>query len=136
MSSLSKQLETKGYLTALSATESIEAPAVGFAKPSEPKTPFEGQKLLIKQNNTIIALLVNLQQQLQEAQEDIAIIKRVQAHIKEQPATSKELEGSIEELTKRIGGLNLGANPIIPKKKGVIRVYKNPSDILRQEKGK
>lgn len=136
MTELRKQLESQSYLKALTTTESIEAPALGFSRPSDSKSTFEGQKTIIKQNNTLLALIISLHQQLQEVQEQLQSIKRQQQTAVATPSTSKELETSIEELTKRIGGLNLGTDPIIPKKKGSILVFKNPSDILRKERAK
>ncbi|KAG6472272.1 hypothetical protein ZIOFF_069732 [Zingiber officinale] len=50
--------------------------------------------------------------------------------------STKELEASIEELTKKLSELSLGAKSVIPKKRGSILVYRNPSDILEQEKKK
>ncbi|KAG6527663.1 hypothetical protein ZIOFF_009789 [Zingiber officinale] len=120
--------ENTDYKRALQITEAIDGPTIGLASPTEPKTTFDIQKVLIKQNNTLISLIVNLTLQVQRLQEEIR-----QVSLPKPRTASKELEDSIADLTRRIGSLNLGTDPIIPKKKGSILVFKNPAEILKNE---
>lgn len=129
-----KQSESTHYIKAVKATESIESPAQGFVRPVEFKSTHDLNKALIKQNNTLISLLLNLHEQIQELKTQFQQLRRAaEAPV---PGTAKELESSIEELSKKLSGLSLGADQVIPKKRGKILIFKNPSDILQQERSK
>lgn len=60
MSDWVKQSEEASYLKVTKTTESIDASAVGFVKSSELKSTFDFQKALVKQNNTLISLIMEL----------------------------------------------------------------------------
>lgn len=134
MTDFVKQLEDLGYLKALKTVDCIETPAKGFVKPSDHTTTIDLLRAVVKQNNTLISLLISQGEDIRELQNQVKQIKKQQQQPPE--TASKELESSIDELTKRLGGLNLGGEAIIPKKKGVILVHKNPSDILQAEQQK
>ena len=118
------------YLDVLRATESIEEPAVGFAKPSEAKTTTTST--LIKQNNTIIQLLIKISENLEDCKEKLKALKAEKQKAVEVP---NSIEASIENLSQNLTKLSLGEQ--IPKKtpkKGPFFVFKNPKEILEAEK--
>lgn len=64
------------YIEALQATENLEPPALGFVKPSEGAKGAIGSSLaLIKQNNTIIQLLVRVSEEIDDCKTDLERIK-------------------------------------------------------------
>ena len=73
--------KSSSYLEALKATDSIEELAVGFANPTE--TP-KGTSTLIKQNNTIIQLLVKFKEELEDCK---TAIRRIEAAKTQVPET-------------------------------------------------
>lgn len=66
MSEWVKQTEDASYLKAVKTTESLDSPAVGFIKTTELKSTFDFQKVLVRQNNTLISLIVDLNSQIQD----------------------------------------------------------------------
>ena len=66
--------KTEPYKNAIAATESLEEPAVGFVKPLEvaPKAT----TALLKQNNTIIQLLVKISEELLDCKKAIENIQK------------------------------------------------------------
>ncbi|KAG6521357.1 hypothetical protein ZIOFF_018473 [Zingiber officinale] len=62
----------ESYRDAVQATEEIEAPAIGFCRPAEYKEPTSSSGALLKQGNTQIQLLVQIQEKLLHIEERIA----------------------------------------------------------------
>ena len=124
--------KTQPYLDALTATESIEEPAVGFVKPTEQKSNITAA---IKQNNTILQLLVKISEDLSDCKDAIKDIKRVVAE--KSAGTSADIPKTIEELEKSLKKLSLG-EPIKrkPKPAAPFYVFKDPKKIFEEEKKK
>jgi hypothetical protein len=124
---------SSSYLEAVKATESIEEPAVDFVKPAEAKG---GTATVIKQNNTIIQLLVKLSENLEDCKESIRNISKVVAD-RTSAGTSADITGTIDELQKSLNKLSLGEPIPKPKKKEVpFYVFKDPKKIFEEEKKK
>lgn len=124
---------TEAYQNALKATESIEEPAEGFIKPSS--TP-KATSTLIKQNNTIIQLLIKISENLDDCLDKVKDIRRVVTE-KSAGTSSGVSEKVLEDLEKSLQKLNLGE--IVPKPKpkpAPFYVYKNPTKIFEEEKRK
>ena len=115
---------TEPYRSALAATEIFGNPAVGFVNPTE-----ETQKattVIIKQNNTIIQLLVKISEAIQD-------IKRVVAE--KSAGTSLDISKSLEDLQKGFQQLSIGEPIPKPKKKETpLYVFKDPNKIIEEEK--
>ncbi|KAG6514030.1 hypothetical protein ZIOFF_024369 [Zingiber officinale] len=62
---------SSSYIDALQATEGIETPALGFCRPGDYKGPVTSSTALIKQGNTQIQLLVQIQEKLLALEERI-----------------------------------------------------------------
>ena len=126
--------KTEIYKDALRATESIEEPSEGFVTPAK-----VGQKVttaLIKQNNTIIQLLVKISENLNDCLETVKDIKKVV--VEKSAGTSSDISvKTIEDLEKSLQKLNLGEIVPRPKPKPApFYVYKNPTKIFEEEKRK
>ncbi|MQM11928.1 hypothetical protein Taro_044842 [Colocasia esculenta] len=72
---------TETYASTLQATEEIEAPAVGFAKPADNKGSTSGTTILIKQNNTQIELLVRLTEEVKALREEFAQFRKEKGQV-------------------------------------------------------
>jgi predicted nuclease with TOPRIM domain len=118
--------ESLTYQDALRATESIEEPAYGFIKPSDVTRGTTAA--LIKQNNTIIQLLVKLKEDLEDCK---SAIKRLEA-AKTKIPESQDLSDSIQKLQTDLQKLSLGesSEKKIQRPTGKFYVYKNPKDIF------
>ncbi|KAG6483952.1 hypothetical protein ZIOFF_060745 [Zingiber officinale] len=79
---------TSSYKEALQATEEIEAPALGFCRPSEYKGDISSNIALIKQANTQIQLLVTILEKFEALEERI---KKLEA--REAPQSFPDLKG-------------------------------------------
>ena len=131
MSNYTLTQNTQFYKQAVQATDSIESPAVGFAKPADNRGGNSGTTTLIKQNNTQIQLLV---QALEEIRNLVAEVKILKEQIQKQK--SVELPSDItDELSARLAELSIGPSRQ-KEKKGVFRVFKDPFVILQEEKQK
>lgn len=122
------------YQEALKATEQIEAPAVGFAKPSDYRGGVSGPSAQIKQNNTQIQLLVRISELLQEVKEDIREVKEELRQVRKQGGTTG---GIPEELVSKLENLSLGTGESSSKqkeKRGELKVFKDPLKIFKEEK--
>ena len=96
---------TEIYKDALKATESIEGSPEGFVKPTEVSQ--KATAALIKQNNTIIQLLVKISENLDDCLGTVKDIKKVVA--KKSAGTSSDISAkTIEDLEKNLQKLNLG----------------------------
>lgn len=116
------------YQEALKATETLEEPSQGFVKPAE--CTKGATSALIKQNNTIIQLLVKIKEELEDCK---IAIKRLEAAKTQVPET-ENLTHSIEDLQKGLQKLNLGETSTSVKKikrqTGQFFVFKNPKEIF------
>ncbi|CDN68223.1 hypothetical protein [Grapevine Roditis leaf discoloration-associated virus] len=124
---------TNSYREAVRATEGIESPAAGFVKPAEFQGGTSSAKIQIKQNNTIIQLLVQIAETLKDLRDEQQILKgEIRQLQKEKAATSIS-----EELVEKLNNLSLGvAEKKIPEKRGTFRVFKDPLKILEEERAK
>ncbi|KAJ4770926.1 ORF II [Rhynchospora pubera] len=118
------------YKEALRATESLEEPALGFVKPSEAAQ--RDTSIIIKQNNTIIQLLVKIKEELEDCKDQIRELRR-----------AKALEGSdtseaLEQIQNQLKNLSLGP-PSTSKRPTITRkffVYRDRKKIYEEEKKK
>jgi hypothetical protein len=125
--------KSSSYIEALKATESIEEPSVGFVKPTE---SIKGTTTIIKQNNTIIQLLVKISEGVEDCKESIQNIRKVVAE-QASAGTKSDITSTIEELQKNLNKLSLGEPVPRPKKKEVpFFVFKDPLKIFEEEKKK
>lgn len=118
---------TLSYKEALQATDQIEAPSVGFAKPSEHQGALSDNSTIIKQNNTQIQLLVQIVETLEKIKTDLkAFIEKL--------STNRASSTSIpEELVTKLTNLSLGSSEKPKETKGKLRVFRDPYQILREE---
>lgn len=129
MSSLSSN--TLSYKTAIAATEGIESPALGFIKPSEfTRGAQSGPSAIIKQNNTLLELVIRLTEKVQELQQDVKDIKR-------QVAAKQPAVGTIpEDILEKFKNLSLGTGAQPSERPGKLRVFRDPAQILKTEQEK
>ncbi|KAG6532471.1 hypothetical protein ZIOFF_006317 [Zingiber officinale] len=119
MSTFVTARNTISYREAVSATDSIETPSFGFAKPSDFQGVTPGIAVIIKQNNTEIHLLTQIAETLKEIQQELR----------------KQNTPLPQDLISKLQNLSLG--PPKPKEKpGKLRVFKDPYKILKQEQEK
>jgi hypothetical protein len=124
--------ESSIYKEALKATKSIEEPAYGFTKPSD--ITRNTTSAIIKQNNTIIQLLVKLREDLEDCK---VAIRRIEA-AKARASEPEDLTVSIQELQKDLQKLNLGepSEKKIRKPTDNLFIFKNPKHIFDSVKNK
>ncbi|QBA88840.1 ORF2 [Aglaonema bacilliform virus] len=120
MSYINTQAST-AYQEAITATNAIEEPAIGFAKPADFTGAQLGTKCVIKQNNLQIELLAKILSEVTKVKEVLEQIKKEKA---------KEIP---EDLITGLKNLKLGPTK---EKSGLLRVYKNPKTLLEAEKSK
>lgn len=111
----------KDYIEALLNTNSLGTPSQGFIKDSDtPTGQVYLQKLIIKQNNSIIELLINLHKKLDKLQ------------------IEKDTQKSIDDLSEQLSKISLGptSTPVQAKKKTPFYVFKDPQIIYEEEKVK
>jgi hypothetical protein len=124
---------SSNYLEALKATESIDDTAAGFVKPTEAS---KGTAIVIKQNNTIIQLLVKISEGVEDCKEIVQNIRKVVAE-QASAGTKSDISDTIEGLQKSLEKLKLGDPVSKPKKKEVpFFVFKDPKKIFEEEKKK
>ncbi|KAG6472422.1 hypothetical protein ZIOFF_069884 [Zingiber officinale] len=92
---------TSSYKEALQATEAIEAPSLGFCKPTDYKGALSGTIATIKQANTQIQLLVTILEKLESLEDRI---RRIEAKANPEVTLPNEV---IQELSNKIKGLAL-----------------------------
>lgn len=112
------------YLRALKATEEIEEPAIGLSQSTGKATGFsESNKILIRQNNTIIELLVQLSNQ----------VSQLEARVRSLEA-GKQAENPITpDLVQKLEKLTIGPKERPKEPKGVLKVHRNPYKLLQDE---
>ncbi|AHI90953.1 hypothetical protein [Hibiscus bacilliform virus GD1] len=127
----SRTRATASYKEAVAATEDIQPPAVGFAKPSDNVGAQSSSSVIIKQNNTIIQLLASLSEKVNTLETEVRHIKNV--FDSREPSTSTLPTDLIEKLE----GLTLTDKQERPKeRKGTLFAFKDPYVILQEEKEK
>ncbi|KAG6472673.1 hypothetical protein ZIOFF_070148 [Zingiber officinale] len=118
---------TNSYKEAVKATEQIESPAIGFARPSDFQGPASGNSALIKQGNTQIQLLIQIVEGVQDIQTDL---KTILEHTEKGIPSTTVIP---EDLLDKIKNLSLGPTKRPKESKGKLRVC---IQILhRQEEG-
>ena len=119
---------TEPYKKALEATELLGNPAVGFVNPAE-VAHGSSTSTIIRQNNTIIQLLVKIS----EGIEDIKMIVADQTSAR----TSSDISRSLADLQNNFQKLSIG-EPVKPKPrpKGPLFVFKDPLKIFEEERKK
>ncbi|GKC22094.1 hypothetical protein Tco_1024244 [Tanacetum coccineum] len=91
------------YIEAKQATEEIETPSIGFIAPSEFKErTIKTLGAVIKQNNTILYLLVKKGEEVKSIREDLIEVKGRLKKIEKQEAVPQEFGEAIADLTKRL----------------------------------
>lgn len=120
---------TKAYRQSLASTESLDPPSIGFLKPVQGI----GLSSVLKQNNTIIQLLVSISEKLEDIQADLSNLKKEVTIKGKAQATSEDLEPILDELQKKLEGLHIG-EPRPQKKKSPFFVFKDPLKIYESEK--
>ncbi|ATZ69529.1 ORF2 protein [Cacao bacilliform Sri Lanka virus] len=124
-SSSSRIIATKSYKDAILASDEVDPPAVGFAKASEGTA--SNLATIVKQNNLIIALLTVVAERITE--KELPIVE----------SSSAGLEEALDEITDQLRNLKLrstGKEPVITETKGKLYVFKDPLQILKEEKEK
>nr|AWK49041.1 ORF2 [Taro bacilliform CH virus] len=116
---------TESYTTALQATEEIEAPAVGFAKPADNKGPNSGTTTLIKQNNTQIELLVRLTEEVKALRQEVAQLRKEKSQASSIP----------DDLSSGLKNLKL-SDQKTREAPGKLRVFKDPLEEYKKEKAR
>ena len=131
MSDYTNTQNTQFYRQAVQATNLIESPAVGFAKPADHRGGTSGTTAVIKQNNTQIQLLVQVLEGIRNLEAEVKVLKD---QVSKQEGV--QLPNNItDELSARLAKLSI--EPSKPKeKKGVLKVFKDPFVILQEEKQK
>lgn len=122
---------SESYQGALRATEQIEPPAIGFAKPSEYQGAFAGNTAIIKQNNMQIQLLFHIAESLKEIQRDLQIIIRNQAQ-----SSDASAEVIPEALIFKLQNLSLGPSDRKKEPRGKLTVFQDPYKLLKEEQAK
>lgn len=119
---------TKSYKQSLSSTESIDPPSIGFLKPATGV----GLAEVLKQNNTIIQLLVSISERLEDVQTDLSNLKKEAAR-KGKAQVPEKLDPLLEEIQKKLEGFHIG-EPKPPRKKTPFFVFSDPLKIYEAEK--
>lgn len=123
---------TKAYRNSLIATESIDPPSIGFIKP----VTGAGLATVLKQNNTIIQLLVSVTEKLEDLQNDVSRLKKEVAEKGKAPATPETLDPILDEIQKKLEGFHIGEQKSKTTKKGPFFVFKDPLKIYETERRK
>ncbi|GKA67092.1 RNA-directed DNA polymerase, partial [Tanacetum coccineum] len=98
-----KRIEEQVHRIEHLATEEIETPSIGFAAPSEFKEgTIKTLGAVIKQNNTILYLLVKQGEEVRSIREELIEVKERLKELEKQEATPQEFGEAIADLTKRL----------------------------------
>ncbi|KAL8223880.1 hypothetical protein R6Q57_019355 [Mikania cordata] len=132
--SLANQRTSSDYEEAVTTTEEIESPALGFIRPSDFKAGSVTLSInIFKQNNTLIYLATKQAKRLGELGEEVEKLKRTIEALGKREVKLVDLEDSIESLTKRLDSLAISGKPSASNKKGQIYVFKDPHKIFKEE---
>ncbi|KAG6479750.1 hypothetical protein ZIOFF_063222 [Zingiber officinale] len=120
---------TLSYKEIVKATEHIESPAVGFAKPNEYQGLTSGNSSIVKQNNTQIQLLVQIVESFKDIQADLKTILK---------QTRREVQTSSipEELIDKLKNLSLGTSKKPKEGRRQLRVFHDSYKILQEDQAK
>lgn len=135
--SLANQRASPEYQEAVKVTEEIESPSLGFIRPSDHKAGVNSQNTaIIKQNNTLIYLVIKQAQRLEEIGESIERLKRNIEALVRKESEPAELDEAIKGLTQRLESLTVSGKAPVGGKKGPIYVFKDPNKIFEEEYGR
>ncbi|KAL8201692.1 hypothetical protein R6Q57_010839 [Mikania cordata] len=130
--SLANQRTNSDYQKAVTATEEIESPALGFIRPSDFKAgSVTLSTTIIKQNNTLIYLATKQAKRLGEIGEEVENLKRTIEALGKREAKPVDLEDSIESLTKRLDSLAISGKPSASNKRRIRETEKEMSRGIR-----
>lgn len=119
------------YKQALVATDSLDSPAEGFVRPQSYKVVNEGIRIALKQNNTIIQLILQLKDRVARLEEEVAQLKGAEKG--KQP--SADLNAQIEAITGQLKNIHLGdPKKTVGKATGSFLIKRSPKLILKSEK--
>lgn len=131
MNDLTTAKVSSDYVEALKATAELEVPAVGF---SVPESLQGGQatlsKEIIKQNNTLIYLLLKQAEEIRALEGQISKINLSLATLETEDRKEKELSDSIADLSKRLGLIATDKAQPPRAKQGPIYYNKDPKAIF------
>ena len=115
------------YKQALTATREIQPEAAGFIVPSEVLNNSEALGVLIKQNNTLLYILVNIDQKLGDLDERVSLLERSIGKLK----VGQEFSETVHDLSKRLEGIKIAEKETQGFKRN-FRVYKDPQKIFEE----
>ena len=125
------------YIEALKATSELESPGVGFSAPGGLQG---GQvtlsKEIIKQNNTLIYLVLKQAEEIKALEGQISKINLSLATLGEEDRKEKELSDSIADLSKRLGLIATDKTQAPRAKQGPIYYFKDPKAIFDSQYSK
>lgn len=122
---------TKAYRNSLTFTESIDPPSIGFLKPAQGV----GLASVIKQNNTLIQLLVSISERLDDIQSELKSLKKEVAERGKSQIAQENLDPILDEIQKKLEGFHIGEpKSKVQKKKGPFFVFTDPLKIYEAEK--
>ncbi|GKA14069.1 hypothetical protein Tco_0979705 [Tanacetum coccineum] len=105
------------YVEARQATEEIETPSIGFAAPCEFKEgTIKTLRAIIKQNNTILYLLVKQGEEVRSIREELIEVKERLKELEKQEAAPQEFGEAVADLTKRLEKIGI-LDKTLPKSK-------------------
>lgn len=119
---------TESYKEALRATEAIDAPSLGFLKPSDYPGTLSHQSAVIKQHNVQIQLLVQIAEDLKDIRSELQAIKELQ---QTKAGSSQAIP---DDLITKLSNLSLGPSEKPKEAKGRILIFKDPIQILKEVK--
>lgn len=111
------------YKDTLEKIEHLDPPVEGYVWPSYKSSDLN--TLIIKQNNTIIKLLLAIAQQVEDYKTGLDALKR------ELKANTHQ-EARLKEISERLNKLSLVENPMPRKDKGPFFVLNDPTEILEE----
>lgn len=115
--------ENSSYQKALTDLSAWDNPPEGLVFPSEENTASKVQKLL-KQNNFIIALLVQQSEKISKLEQQL------------QAPAPKEVNTDLDELVTKLSNLSLKDKQVPARKDSPFYVIKDPKLIWKEEKAK
>nr|ACE76857.1 unknown [Citrus yellow mosaic virus] len=121
--------KTPTYKRALAATEPINSPSLGFVNPEEYSGGITGTKALIKQNNLLIQLVVELSVNVNSLSDQVA---QLTEQLGKQPQQGSSSTALPDDLIDKLRDLSLGTEKK-KEKRGTFYAYKDPYLIYKEE---